>query len=309
MNYFDTIDQDYATREQATNSRHRSNVFSSQLRQTLATQLSEGPELDVSRAYYKASDQQFLWVDEVVQQARELRASKARSNNIKRKNRLFSRSADLDDPQLVDSPIFRFALQPALVGSVARYLGFVPILTTVDFWWNPNSNLFDPKGEPELLTQLCHRDWADNTLVKVFVHCSPIQQEQGAIQLLSPESSREVADKFGYRYANRLNTAGGLAETNGIYLSDQEMQQRGANLEQMYTLAGDSGQVYLADTARCFHRGGRNHSTSERLLAVLMYLRPGALKIATKHEESPPFAHLIKADHDLLSRLVLGGTD
>ena len=75
----------------------------------------------------------------------------------------------------------------------------------------------------------------------------------------------------------------------------------------MTPLIGDVGTVYLTDTARCFHYGGRNSTTGqERLLGVLLYLRPGALKIATKHKSVPPFAHFARVEHDATTRLVLG---
>jgi len=203
------------------------------------------------------------------------------------------------------------ALDPRLIGMVSEYLGYVPILSMVNFWYNPNSFIVRKDDLPFLSDRapalLGHLDWADNTLVKVFIHCSSVTESNGPVVVLNPQDSARIRDKANYRYANIKNTSDDPCETNGLYLDDGIIRTHLNGAPKTMPLVGEPGTVYVADTSRCFHYGGRNTSTDEeRLLGVLLYLRPGALKLSTKYEEILPLQHLSSPSLPLIDRLVLG---
>jgi hypothetical protein len=303
-------------RQRVIDRRHADDVFNSQLRRKLAAGIDADICLDEDIGYLRLDTADIPGVNAVVAQGLELRQTlrdKAirRTEGKKRKKFNFLKPEDYEDPAIVRSPLFRLALQPRLVGMVAKYLGHVPVLATANFWYNPNSFVVRDEDIPSLYngahTLLSHLDWADNRIVKVFVHCTPVTASSGPIHLISPTDSALIREKSNYSYARTRNSSTDPGNTNGLYLEDAVLRQLLGGQPRTTALTGDQGTVYLADPASCFHYGGRNSSTEQdRLLAILLYLRPGALKLATKHNGILPFAHLSRADMSLLERLVLG---
>lgn len=306
----------YEVRQQAIDRRHADDVFDSRLRQQLASELDSDLAIEEDAGYLQLDASGLPAAGAVVRQGLELRErlqvkARKRTEQKRRKKFNFLKPDDYRDPQIVQSPIFRLALDPRLVGAVASYLGYVPILATANFWYNPNSFVVRDEDIPSLYngahTLLSHLDWADNRIVKVFVHCTPVTASSGPIHLISPRDSAFIREKSNYSYARTRNSSTDPGNTNGLYLEDAVLHQLLGGQPRTTALTGDQGTVYLADPASCFHYGGRNSSTEQdRLLAILLYLRPGALKLATKHNGILPFAHLSRAGMSLLERLVLG---
>jgi hypothetical protein len=303
-------------RQQVIDRRHDEDVFNSRLRRRLADELDADFHLDEDTGYLRLDPGDIPGIDAVVAQGLELRAmlgEKAlrRTESKRRKKFNFLKPEAYEDPAIVDSPLFRLALQPRLVAAVSNYLGYVPVLATANFWYNPNSFAVRDEDIPELYngahTLLSHLDWADNRIVKVFVHCTPVSSSSGPIQIMSPADSAYVRKKSSYSYVRTRNSSADPGNTNGLYLQDAVLRDLLGGEPSTTALTGAPGTVYLADPASCFHYGGRNTSVEQdRLLAILLYLRPGALKLATKHEGVLPFGHLSSPRMSLIDRLVLG---
>lgn len=309
-NYEELMDACHATRDRITRQRHDEDVLHARLRARLVEEMAANYRIDGDTGYLRLGSNDLDWVNEVLDQGQSLisRMHKPKRRQKRRRKLRLLGEEDYNDKNIVESPIFRFALQPQLIATVAQYLGFVPVLTTVDFWYNPNTTVFGASDIPTPKTQFSHLDWADNCLVKVFVHCSAVTANNGPIKLLCPQESRQIREKSNYVYSRRYNTSLNAANTNGLYLKDDMMRAIHGKDVHMTPLIGDVGTVYLADTSRCFHYGGRNSETGqERLLGILQFLRPGALKIAVQYQDVAPFAHLARPEHDLVTRLVLGG--
>jgi len=312
----DIIDGGYQVRQDAIDQRHKDDVLNSRLRKKIAEDLSPDLHIDRDAGFLKLAESDFPETRAVIRQGLELassvrdRVKKTTAEKTRKKYRIFQ-SRSFDDPQVLHSPIFRFALDPRLIGMVSEYLGYVPILSMVNFWYNPNSFIVRKDDLPFLSDRapalLGHLDWADNTLVKVFIHCSSVTESNGPVVVLNPQDSARIRDKANYRYANIKNTSDDPCETNGLYLDDGIIRTHLNGAPKTMPLVGEPGTVYVADTSRCFHYGGRNTSTDEaRLLGVLLYLRPGALKLSTKYEEILPLQHLSSPSLPLIDRLVLG---
>ncbi|WP_294222704.1 hypothetical protein [uncultured Shimia sp.] len=297
------IESDHDVRQSEVDRRHADNVFDAHLRRQMAQDMA--PELIVPETLGIAGpfSSEIEGIADVVAQGHDALKNSSETNGLK--NRLIPNKA-YADPGIVESPLFQLALNPILLASVSRYLGFVPILATADYWYNPNSKTTDGKqqGYP---TSLYHLDWADNRILKVFVHCSDITQKNGPLNLIDATASQQILTSIDYRFPRRRNTSDDPKTTNGIYVSDSFVQSNAAPEIETHSLVGESGTVFLADTSRCFHYGGRNIETGNpRLLGVLQYLRPGALKLARKHDDIAPFHHLARASMSPLERLVLG---
>ena len=312
----DIIDGNYEVRRKAVDERHANDVLNASLRKRLAQEQHPDLLIDEHAGYLKLAASDFPETGAVVQQgldlARQVRGKVAKTTAAKmRKKYKILKTQFYEDPQILHSPIFRFALDPRLIAMVSAYLGYVPVLSTANFWYNPNSFAVSEEDIPALSdrarTLLSHLDWADNRIVKVFIHCLPVTETCGPIVIMNPQDSAEVREKSNYKFANIRNTSDDPYNTNGLYLEDSIIRTHLKREPGTLALVGDPGTVYMADTSRCFHYGGRSTSTAqERLLGVLLYLRPGALKLSTKYDATPPFRHLSGPSLPLLERLVLG---
>lgn len=297
------IEADHYVRQSEIDRRHTDNVFDAHLRRQMAQDMA--PELIVSDALGIAGpfSSEIEGIDDVVAQGHDALQNSSKTNGLK--NSLLSKEA-YEDPTIVESPLFQLALNPSLLATVSRYLGYVPILTTANYWYNPNQKITDGRQEKYPTSQY-HLDWADNRILKVFVHCTDITPKNGPLNLIDATASRQIRTSVDYRFPRQRNTSDDPKTTNGIYVSDSFVQSNAAPEIVPQSLVGDAGTVFLADTSRCFHYGGRNIETGNpRLLGVLQYLRPGALKLARKHDDIAPFQHLARASMSPLERLVLG---
>ena len=310
------IDGTYEVRQRAVDARHAGDFLNSGLRKRLAQEQHPDLRIDEDAGFVKLDAAAFPQTAAVIEQgvelARQVREKVAKTTAAKmRKKYKILKPHSYEDPQILHSPIFRLALDPRLIATISAYLGYIPVLSTANFWYNPNSFIVRDEEIPALSerarTLLSHLDWADNRLVKVFIHCLPVSGSCGPIVIMHPQDSDEVREKTNYRYANTRNTSSDPYHTNGLYLEDSLIRTHLGREPRTVPLVGDAGTVYIADTSRCFHYGGRSTSTEqERLLGVLLYLRPGALKLSTKYDATPPFRHLSSASLPLIDRLVLG---
>ena len=301
------IDKSYEIRQAEIDRRHQTNSLNSKLRKELAQEMSPGLSIDRDRGFMKYPTSQLPEAQDVIFQGENLMLNVNHKKN-RRKIALLE-DADYKDPSILETPIFKLALNPSVIATASDYLGYIPILTTANFWLNLNLKTGDsqPK-ENEYITSMYHMDWADHSLVKVFVFCVDINSDNGAMILVNPEKSSEIRSSINYRYEQKLNSSKDSRNTNGLYIADDIVNPY-LDEKDTFTMEGDKGTVYFADTARCFHFGGRNSKAGkERLLAVIQYLRPGALKLSTTFNDNPPFQHLVNSSMTQLNRLVLGSS-
>lgn len=297
------IQADHATRERAVKRRHKSDVFQSRLRASLVKTLPVEKRIPFEQAILTFPPGALPGSEEVVKQGLELAEGVEVGKKDEDKIYLLGDQRE-HAPEFLDSPLFRLALSRRVIATVADYLGFIPILATADFWFSPNARHVDETRGPG--TRLFHMDIADPKLIKVFVHCTDVTADNGAIVAYDPRESSAIRSAMNYRYQKGENKSTDLTRPNGQFVQDRFVENcrpKGSPK----ALSGPAGTVNLVDTARCFHHGGRNQRTGvTRLLGMLLYLRPGALKLADKHKDTPPFAYLAPHARDDIERLVLG---
>ncbi len=181
------------------------------------------------------------------------------------------------------SPYFDFALDERVVGTVAAYLGVVPILADVDVWYSAHH----PKAPKS--SQLWHLDHADTTQIKVWIHVDEIDARSGPLTVLPAEGSTRVAESNDYDFGDSYR------------LADDAVPA-----DRCVALAGPAGTVDFVDTSRCFHFGSRVDAKGRpRRIAVFQYLTPYSFKFAD-HRNQAGFRHLATAGSSPLERLVLG---
>jgi hypothetical protein len=200
-------------------------------------------------------------------------------------------------PYLVDRPVtglppssalLKFALNPRVVGPVARYLGMAPRLVSVTIL-ESRALAGAPSG-----SQLFHCDYEDVRQMKVFVSCSDTRPENGPLRAVPAFQSQRIKERLSYRYGDRQ-----FRVPDGVVA---DLVPDGDIAE----FSGPPGSVTFIDTSSCFHLGSRIRPGSEgRLVVQFQYLTPAAFELAIAPNLRHP-ALSQSGGHGPLERLVLG---
>jgi len=186
----------------------------------------------------------------------------------------------------LDSAILRLALRGDVLSSVSRYLGVVPLLTTISVFHSDTV-----AGDPTS-SQLYHCDGDDVTQIKIFVYCTDVDAPSGPLTLLDAATTREVQRRTGYWYRHRLT---------------DEQVQAAVGTPQEHVILGPTGTTVFVDTSRCFHFGSRVAAGAPpRLAAMIQYQTPYSFMLPAAAETAAPFRRLVNPSLSPLQRLVLG---
>ncbi len=185
-----------------------------------------------------------------------------------------------------ESAAVRFALRPDVLSAVSRYLGVVPLLSTISVFHS------DTVESAPSSSQLHHCDGDDVTQIKVFVYCSDVEMKSGPLTVLSATDSDRVRRASGYQYRQRLTDS----QVRDVVGAGQE-----------HPILGPAGTAALVDTSRCFHFGSRvEPGAAPRLVTMVQYQTPYSFLIPTAAQASLPFRRLLRDSYSPLQRLVLG---
>lgn len=147
--------------------------------------------------------------------------------------------------------LMQLALSRPLLHLVSRYLGSVPMLSSIRLWWTPpNATATD--------SQLFHCDREDRRQVKVLINVKETTSETGPFTLIPADASERVKGKLGYSYKD-------------YRLTDEQIRANGADAQSV-PLIGPRGSAYCVDTSRCLHYGSR-HNSKQRLLLMIQFTR------------------------------------
>jgi hypothetical protein len=203
----------------------------------------------------------------------------------KRKKRFLQNVLDPSTLTL-ESAVVRFALRADVLAMVSRYLGIVPLLSTITVFHSDTT-----EGAPTS-SQLYHCDGDDITQVKIFVYCTDVTPESGPLTVLDAKRTRQLQERTDYQFRDRL--------------SDEKVRKIIGDATG-HPILGPSGTAAFVDTSRCFHFGSRvAPAAPPRLVTMVQYQTPYSFVIAADGEESLPFRRLITPSLTPLQRLVLG---
>jgi hypothetical protein len=187
----------------------------------------------------------------------------------------------------LDSAIVRLALREDVLSAVSKYLGVIPLLTTISVFHSDTV-----AGDPTS-SQLYHCDGDDVTQIKIFVYCTDVELPSGPLTLLDAGTTREVQRRTGYWYRNRLT-------------DEQVRTAVGAPHE--HVIVGSTGTALFVDTSRCFHFGSRvGPGAPSRLATMIQYQTPYSFMLPAGADGAAlPFRRLLSSSMTPLERLVLG---
>lgn len=174
----------------------------------------------------------------------------------------------------VNSIFVRFALQPNVVGLVARHLGTVPLLTDVLL------TLSVPGPDELSYSQLWHRDYDDRQTVKVFVYLSDVDgPDDGPFTLIDGPGSAPVRP---------------LRSTH----RDDAWVFGRTHRDHVVSVTGPTGSTFVCETSRCLHMGSRVAPGHTRLMYTANFISPPSVY--------PGWATRFTPAADPFERLVLG---
>jgi hypothetical protein len=184
------------------------------------------------------------------------------------------------------SPFLRFATRPDVVASIAGYLGFVPVLTSIEVYYSTF------REGTLASSQLFHCDQDDTSQIKVYVLCSNVESDSGAMLMLGAETSKTVRRALRYEFRNRA--------------TDEEVYNIVGDRDR-HLMIGPPGTVAFVDTSHCFHYGSRvTPGAPSRLVTVFQYLSPFSFRVSRDRKRAAPFHHAAHKKSTPLQRLVLG---
>ncbi len=150
-------------------------------------------------------------------------------------------------PQLVDAMLDR-----NLLALATDYIGSLPILKMVQFYWTPS-------GDGELSgSQLFHLDRPSlgERQLKLFVNLSDVQPEDGPFTFVPADASARIAS---------------VEKANAKRYTDEQIYRHTPPGSEI-SLVGPPGTAVLCDTNRCLHYGARSRGKG-RLLLIAQYVR------------------------------------
>jgi hypothetical protein len=152
-----------------------------------------------------------------------------------------------------NSPIVKIAMNDELLSMVTSYLGVAPQLNSINVMWSPPSVITEKSEGTWSGSQLFHIDGDSDGIVKVWILCNKVKEENGPTTLIPADSSLRISKEIKY-------------SPRGKVANDDPFKNF---IGSAFKAVGEPGTVLATDTARCFHQGSRTELESERL--VIMY--------------------------------------
>ena len=162
-------------------------------------------------------------------------------------NHLLEADADEAGRQPSDSPFVKIAVGERVLALVAKYFKDAPLLDYVHLVHSRH------KPGPFKVSQLWHRDYDDEKLLKLFIYFTDCESdEDGPFTFLPAAASRKV----GFRLHSHLTD-----ETIAAAVGDNAVQ----------AMKGPRFSAFFVDTGRCYHMGSRVAEGHERVLYVATF--------------------------------------
>ena len=149
--------------------------------------------------------------------------------------------------------LIKFCTSPLLIGTVSKYLGEFPVISSIEVWNSPPS---DVHGAGLTGSQKFHLDNVSDRQMKVFVNLIDIGEENGPFSFISEQNSSLVCNKLSYGNVKNVDRLEDQDVYNIIDSSDLKKN------------IGPKGLVTFIDTCRCLHYGSRNTKKGRKLLMV-----------------------------------------
>jgi len=130
-----------------------------------------------------------------------------------------------------------FFLDSKFMEIVENYLEDLPLMTELKLLHSPANIQETHSG-----SQLYHRDFDDEKIVKFFLYLVDVDENTGPLEIINNIKSKEVTSKLKSAYSIH---------------SDNKVEEFVDENKDRINLLGKRGDCFLVDTSSCFHRGSR----------------------------------------------------
>ena len=135
---------------------------------------------------------------------------------------------------------------------ITQYIGSLPILAKASYWYSPNEENVPGRS------QSWHMDSEDVRQLKVMIPIEKINQENGALALVSANKSQEIFKKFiNKNIVNKRNVKINDEIFENEIISDDKIS---INLNE--------DDIGFIDTCRCYHYGSRKSKRPRKLMIL-----------------------------------------
>lgn len=153
---------------------------------------------------------------------------------------------DKDDPAYV--PVLAFATHKDILALVAAYLGEVPTLQDITYYYSPAES-----ADTLIGSQGWHLDNEQPTKLKIFLSPFEMRLENGPTTFLPLDDSNPA-----------------LYKNYPDYFDDTQAKQFGIDISKRIPMLAKPSEFYMADTSRVYHYGARNQ-TKPRFILIITY--------------------------------------
>jgi Phytanoyl-CoA dioxygenase (PhyH) len=170
--------------------------------------------------------------------------------------RLFPKEATISGGH----PLLRFGIHSRMLDAVNSYLQLWSRLNYTDVWYTMELN----PAHPRVGSQRWHRDPEDETMVKVFLYFSDVDEGAGPLEYIPGSCIRGPHGDLWRKKGNR----------GQLYVEQGQVEERfPASNRALAT--GPAGTIVFCDTSG-LHRGG-HATTKSRIFATWCYVTPASL--------------------------------
>ena len=144
-------------------------------------------------------------------------------------------------------PIKKFMINPKIFEIAGKYLGEIPQIAMLSLLYTPHTD------EKYKNSMMWHLDNHHENIVRMFINPYDMSIENGATMIFPNKYQPK------YEYYKKFP-----------YFTDEEAEEFGFDFKDKIDLIGESGHIYFADSANCFHCGSR--SKTDRFVAILTFV-------------------------------------
>lgn len=185
-------------------------------------------------------------------------------------------------------PIMKLAIDPGIIKMVGDYIGMLPVIENIMFWYSPNKENFESSS------QFYHLDAQDTRTIQMLLFVEDIDENSGPFVLVDAASSDRLGAEVGYQKTGKFKR-----------MSDELIESKTKESER-HPLLGSAGSIFIADTDRCFHYGSRK-AIKPRFILAFQYYSPYAFAAPMKWWNYLPFAKIpTMTTFTPTERLILG---
>ncbi len=138
----------------------------------------------------------------------------------------------------------------AMLPLITQYIGSLPILAKASFWYSPNEKNVSGRS------QSWHMDSEDIRQLKIMIPIEKVNEENGALSLVSAKKSDKIFNKF---YKNKICKKRNFKVSDEIF--EKEIQS-----EDKVSINLMEDEIAFIDTCRCYHYGSRKGERARKLI-------------------------------------------